>query len=812
MNIERPVRHAEHRTVERGRCPTRRSASAVRCPMCILLCSLVWATLAVSAAAGERVSPLPSMNWGFEYDIEGWLSKNCDLGRSDLQAREGGWSLCAALSLPKSATIYRYFNTGRRRPGLVEYSIYLPEEAPDSVRTLLFFKDKDGLWFQKVESEPLKREQWNRITVDVSPRSTELSPSGHFARWDGVAQANMNIIGIKLFSPEEYNGFVYLDAFFGYPIEEAEEPLRLYNYAENASEVKLYDKFEVSFNINRDLFNPFDPDEVKVDGYFIDPAGETCAIPGFYVQDFLRTKRGESEELIPVGGGLWKIRFAPTKLGTYTYYITVVYRSPSGKIADFVSERKSFNAIESPNRGFIRVSQKDPAYFEFDNGEFFYPIGHNIHSPTDDTPRNVNLLRKGVPPDRGTFAYEDFFDKMAKNGENMAEVWMCSWWLGLEWNAEWKHYWGLNRYNLHNAWKLDRLLEIAEKNDIYLSLVVDNHGKVSTWCDAEWENSPYNDLNGGFLKTPEEFFASRVGKELYKKLYRYIIARWAYSPRVMGWELWSELDLVGDSYNFIHHPSELAWHREITDFIRDTDPFDHLLTTHYSTNYSRINPAMISLPNISYAAVDAYKSSGSVLPLIQQTWAFMVNNGIRKPIMITEYGGSPWGTTHPGMRADLHTGIWAAYMNPIAGTPLLWWFLFIDEHDLYSEFKALANFARGEDRRGRNFAPGTAKVFFKDLSMPGLVEALCLQNNTQAYVWVYHVPTTLALPALEDALTLRGIAIAVGNLSEGEYTVEVWDTYKGTIVETRNATARAGIVSVDLPPFRCDTAIKIKHK
>ena len=44
------------------------------------------------------------------------------------------------------------------------------------------------------------------------------------------------------------------------------------------------------------------------------------------------------------------------------------------------------------------------------------------------------------------------------------------------------------------------------------------------------------------------------------------------------------------------------------------------------------------------------------------------------------------------------------------GTPLLWWFMYIDSHKKYSHYKALANFARGEDLRNRGLRSGAGEV------------------------------------------------------------------------------------------------------
>jgi len=470
--------------------------------------------------------------------------------------------------------------------------------------------------------------------------------------------------------------------------------------------------------------------------------------------------------------------------------------------------KRFFTCAPSQERGFVRVSKKDPNYFEFDNGQWFYPIGHNVHSPNDDTPRAAKIqedLGVDILPNHGTFNYDTLFKKMADNGENFAEVWMCSWWLGLEWLRDWRNYNGLTRYNLLSGWRLDYLVGLAEKNDLYLHLVIDNHGKASTWTDPEWEDNPYNEVNGGFLSTPEDFFRNLMAKEIYKKKLRYIIGRWGYSARIAGLELWSEIDLVGDSWSFHNDPvvaaPKVQWHREMTEYLAQIDPWSHLLTTHFSTNYSRIQPSLVTIPGISYLATDVYS-----MPLIKYVVASAnFFNGIGKPGLVTEYGGhGPFGSKPNILRAHLHAGLWATYMTHTAGTPLLWWFQFVDSDDQYWNFKALAAYHKGEERRGEGLVQ-CVPTFPKphhDLAAMGL------QNRKKAYIWVYSQSSMETMP--RTAPVFKDISVLVSGLAAGKYRVEVWDTAKGTILAASDAQSTGGALTIPLPEFRTDCAIKVK--
>ncbi|MFW6108700.1 MAG: hypothetical protein ACOC8D_02690, partial [bacterium] len=368
---------------------------------------------------------------------------------------------------------------------------------------------------------------------------------------------------------------------------------------------------------------------------------------------------------------------------------------------------------------------------------------------------------------------------------------------------------GLTNYNLQHAWKLDYTVDLAERHDLYLHLVIDNHGKASTWCDPEWEDNPYNKINGGFLTSPEDFFRNPIAKNIYRKKLRYIIARWGYATRLAGIELWSEVDLVGDSWNFHSNDAQaapkVAWHREMTEYLDQIDPWDHPLTTHFSTNYARIKGTLVGLSGIDYVTTDAYHgSSRSIIRYVKATAAR--GNQYGKPVMVTEYCGSPFGSTIPALRSDLHAGLWSTYMTHTAGTPLLWWHQFIDADDQYWNFKALAAYHEGEDRRGKDFQTGSVGFH----ANKGDLDAMALQTARQAYVWVYSESAALKMPSRATAPTFEGVVLGLRGFEQGTYRVEVWDTFKGAIVATLDVEADSGRLRIPLPPFRIDCALKVK--
>jgi hypothetical protein len=144
-------------------------------------------------------------------------------------------------------------------------------------------------------------------------------------------------------------------------------------------------------------------------------------------------------------------------------------------------------------------------------------------------------------------------------------------------------------------------------------------------------------------------------------------------------------------------------------------------------------------------------------------------------------------------------------MTHTAATPLLWWFQFIESDDLYWNFKALAAYHAGEDRRGQGLINGT-------ISFPNPhydLGAMSLQNQRMAYAWVYSKSATEQMP--KTGPLFQNISIGVHGLLDGPYRVEIWDTHEGTITARLTLNTRNSLLTIPLPDFRLDCAVKVKR-
>ena len=687
--------------------------------------------------------------------------------------------------------------------GAIGLGVTLPRDAPADISATLRMKDKDGLWFQLASGGPLIPGETNRLMFPVGRDAVGID--GGSLSWDDLYRRRMRKTGLGLFSGSTWTGRVTIVDVAVRTETPPARPPRILGFRAPPPEVVCTGRYELAFILdNTSGLNPFDPREIEVKATFESPSGKRSRVDGFFYQAFTRMLEGDKERLAPIGRPEWRMRFTPTETGRYSFTLRV--QTPRGTTA---SAPRHFTARPSPPLGFVRASATDRRLLELSDGTPFYPIGLNIHAPFDV--RAAEMERRRVSPDHGTFAYDHYFERLAAAGANACVVWLAPWWLEVEWSREWRGFGGLGDFNLENAWRLDTLLGAAERHGIRLHLVLENHGKYSLWMDAQWDSNPYNRANGGMLERPEDFFASSAAAAAYRRKLRYLVARYASSPSVLGWELFGEMNLVGSNPRFANHPSHARWIAATARFIHETDPYRHLLAVHYSNDWRTVDPAVAALPELDYLVGDIYKPGGSIVDWVVET--ARRNGAYGKPTFSTEFGGYWNGGTPARLEADLHAGLWSNFMTPAAGAPFFWWFEFVDRNNLYAHLRALASFAGGENRCGilPTEEPPVAYAGSRN------VRALLLRRRalphetagTRAWLWVFDSAAMEVLPEERHAPVISGATLRL-ELPPGAYAVEYWDTYSGRITDVAESVAPPGKpLELPLPPFRRDLAVKI---
>ncbi len=725
----------------------------------------------------------------FESDVDNWQSKseNIELMSSQEYACSGLASLKIHANASETAWIAYPNKLDFSNCQFLKFNIYLPDRNLDEISLKCYVQDSEWNWFETGLFR-IKGSSKQEIVINISHQSFDWKPLNHLKSWDSYVTRNISEFGIMLFFQKNYTGSCYIDSFELIKTKYPDKKIYVYNFEIQQEKVKTFEKFEISFNCSYIPSNPFDGKEFRITGIFVSPAGNVYEVPAFYYHNYLRYLEADGENLVPYGTEGWKIRFAPQEIGTYRY--TLNFYQNGSKISEI--EGGTFIAERSEKKGFVRWDKKDPFYMSFQNGRFFYPIGHTLRSPDDI--RNPYRYEFKPPKNMGTFAYDRYFQKMHENGENYARVWMSAWWAGIEWNPFYSpHYKGLGMYSVENAWRLDYVLESADRYDIYIDLTLINHGQFGR-PDAEWLDNPYNVINGGMLNTPGEFFTNPSAIAYFQRRLDYIVSRWGYSKNIVFWELWNEVDLTMD-YN---SQNIKKWHEIMHPYIRNIDPYDHLITTHYCRGNA--DPVVWAIPEIEMIVGNSYS-----LEMVKSVLEFFTRRKpFEKPMLINEYGV---GNNRYILENNLHAGIWASSMTPMTGAALFWWWPFIEHFDLYFHYHALSEFWKGEDRRGKNYQLTDAIVESenKDIGIIGI------QNHSEGFFWIYAQKVFNDKKPVESS-TEKTCIVKLPSFSIGDYNLEIWNTYKGEIVSKKDISLSDKEKEINIPNFLNDIALKIKKK
>lgn len=455
-------------------------------------------------------------------------------------------------------------------------------------------------------------------------------------------------------------------------------------YAENSSlslsvvtsdpSVPRYGLEELVLSAHGAYKNPFDPDDVRLDAKVTSPSGANISVPGFYYQAYTRTLVGQKEQLTPKGPGEWRLRICPEEIGGYQ--VNIAFHDQAGEV------HKVFNfvSVKSDAVGFIKVSKRDPHYFETETGKSFFPIGANVCWAGD----------------RGTYDYDNWLPDFAHNGCNYFRLWLSPHWttFALEKPGKAEDGVGMGQFDLGDLWKLDYVMDLSKRVGLRAMFCIDSYNILRSKEDApDWAKSPQNSENGGPLRVWSDYWTSPIMAKFYRNKLRYLVARYGALSNLFAWELWNEVDLVQD-----YKKDEVqAWHEKMGAVLKDMDPYHHMVATSFSNSLGL--RAIDLLPELDFTETHLYS------PMMVGGIAYEVTRKVDwgKPTYVGEVGADSSG---PRVQDDptglqIHDPQWVAVTNgAAAGSMPWWWDSLIAPKRLYPIFSAFSKFVAGVDFAG----------------------------------------------------------------------------------------------------------------
>jgi hypothetical protein len=367
------------------------------------------------------------------------------------------------------------------------------------------------------------------------------------------------------------------------------------------------------------------------------------------------------------------------------------------------------------------------------------------------------------------------------------------WWPGYSNSIITSRY---DRYTVSNLTLIDMVVQDAQKKGIFLIFTVWDHPQLRdgnhAWGDGRW--GAYNGFNK--LVSLDEFFTDAQAWAWQENLYRYLIARWGYSPAIGMWQTVSEINGT-NAYDQTN-----SWHAKINAYFVENDPYRHPTTASMSGDvdwpegHQMMDIPQVHVYNLEDGPTAAAKTIANWTGLMWQTG---------KPNWIGEFGVQG-NSEYPEL---FHNSIWAALGAGAAMTPAEWnssgaWMQMTP--DMYADQNRLSRFVAEIPLAW--WDPIALTIESSDPE----VRAWGVAGDEGGLFWVQDSSTeSLEINEVRENQTLRnGVSLEVTGLPAGTWQITPYDTWKGFFLDTFVVSCGEGPACViPLPNFRADMAFKV---
>lgn len=439
----------------------------------------------------------------------------------------------------------------------------------------------------------------------------------------------------------------------------------------------------------------------------------------------------------------------------------------------------------------VRVSPRDPRYFELTDGRPYIPIG-------------LNMIR---PPTDSLEGMEVWFAKLSAQGGNFVRIWLSSPFFDVEHARS-------GVFDEERAKRIDALLALAKKYGIRLKLCTEHFRHLGEGTQT-WAAKPQHLIaNGGPAKDTADFFLGEAGRAQYKRKLAWYAARYDCDPIIFGWELWNEMDAVmanvwepwtAEMLPELHRlfPQNLA--------MQSLGSYDH---ENKRERYRRL----CQMPGNDVLQVHRYLDLGAAWEVCHGPVAILAAEavkelrafGIQKPILLAESGAVEPRHTGPFKLYQkdkegiiLHDVLFAPFFVGAAGPGHIWhWDVYVDRNDLWWHFGRFAEVVRDLDPPAEHFQP-------VELEHPRLL-VYALKGLRTTLIWCRDKENTWRSELAEDVppASIEGATLELPPtfFSERAKAVRFYDPWQNIWQSGEAKTP------LPLPTFKRSLVVRIEHE
>jgi hypothetical protein len=259
-------------------------------------------------------------------------------------------------------------------------------------------------------------------------------------------------------------------------------------------------------------------------GEFTSPAGKTMVVDGFHD-----------------GGDTWRLRFAPTEEGEWSYLLR-------GEGVE-IFQRGRLRCTAPRGHGFLGVHPANPYAFAHTDGTAYFPLGDTAYGLYDDSPITPALREEYLRARRAQrFNFVRMQVRQSRDhGERDPNFWP---WGGTPQAPD------LDRFNPAYFRGLDEVVARLRAVGMNIELILLNYYRPPMTDVRHW--------------TPAR-------EQLWL---RYVLARYSAYAHVFLWTVANEYETHPDGRYRLDLPGDVEWARATARFIKQHDPYRHLVTVH----------------------------------------------------------------------------------------------------------------------------------------------------------------------------------------------------------------------------------------
>ncbi len=356
----------------------------------------------------------------------------------------------------------------------------------------------------------------------------------------------------------------------------------------------------------------------------------------------------------------------------------------------------------------------------------------------------------------------------------------------------------------------DTILDAAEQQHLAVLPVL---GVWADWNDGShkenwhtWDKNPYNVARGGPAQKPAELFDDTTCRKLWLQRLELFVRHWAHRRAIVGWEIFSELDLVTGATE----ARAVDFAERAAAVIRAADPWKRPVTASQAGICAW--PKLLQSDALDFIEIHPYADGGfggKLDDLILSTVRERLQR-YGKPVLIGESGlnsGPPRGTLDVAPRAEIgiRHAIWAALVSGAMNGRALWW------QDGYDQFEQADVCSRYHQ------TAATAAAFVRDVDFTGFAPVPCtlssglkgavLGNDQLRLGWFRDASCE---PPAWPTKPLAGQTVVMDAPGDS-WQVEFFDPVTGKSTGTSRLAVREGHIQITLPEFQDAIAVRLKR-